>query len=117
VAGRVVFTADGHSPLGSAKRFAPLRRSFCKSWRNDKWRDLLLTFWFWLADGAAFLDVPMGEGAAMRLMLPPIIFEAAFGIDTPDDATPLDDEEDSEDSEGATDDESSDDEPEYLDDE
>jgi len=43
---------------------------------------LLLTFWFWLADGAAFLDVPMGEGAAMRLMLPPIIFEAAFGIDT-----------------------------------
>jgi hypothetical protein len=46
VAGRVVFTYDGHSPLGDAKRLHRLRRSFCKSWRNDKWRDLLLAFWF-----------------------------------------------------------------------
>jgi TIR domain len=81
VAGRVVFTSDGHEPLGDAKRLHRLRRSFCKSWRNDKWRDLLLTFWFWLAEGAAFVDVAMGEGAAMRLALPPMIFDAAFGID------------------------------------
>ena len=89
VAGRVVFTSDGHEPLGDAKRLHRLRRSFCKSWRNDKWRDLLLTFWFWLAEGAAFVDVAMGEGAAMRLALPPMIFDAAFGIDAPDDTAEI----------------------------
>jgi hypothetical protein len=116
VAGRVVFTSDGHSPLGDARRLHRLRRSFCKSWRNDKWRDLLLTFWFWLADGAAFVDVPMGEGAAMRLTLPPLTFEASFGIDAPDDAATIPDDEEAEVPEGEADDEGSDDEPEDVDD-
>ncbi len=70
VAGRVVFTADGHNALGDAKHLHRLRRSFCKSWRNDKWRDLLLAFWYWLAEGASFIDTPMGEGVALRLRLP-----------------------------------------------
>src|SRR5262249_20337193 len=87
VAGRVVFTSDGANPLGDAKRLHRLRRSFCKSWRNDKWRDLLLAFWHWLAEGASTVDVPMGEGALMRLRLPPMIFDAPFGIDIPDDQT------------------------------
>lgn len=117
VAGRVVFTADGHSPLGDAKRLHRLRRSFCKSWRNDKWRDLLLTFLFWLAEGAALVDVPMGEGVTLRLALPPMIFDAPFGIDTPDDsAAPPDDEDDSEPPAGGAEDEGSDDEPDDLDD-
>jgi hypothetical protein len=115
VAGRVVFTSDGNSLLSDAKRLHRLRRSFCKSWRNDKWRDLLLTFWFWLADGATFVDLPMGEDVAMRLTLPPLTFEAPFGIDAPDDAAALPDEGTEEtDSEG--DDGGSDDEPEDLDD-
>jgi hypothetical protein len=116
VAGRVVFTSDGHSPFGDAKRLHRLRRSFCKSWRNNKWRDLLLTFWFWLADGAAFIEVPMGEGAAMRLTLPPLTFDAPFGIDAPDDAAAIPDDEEAEGPEGEADDEGGDDEPEDLDD-
>jgi hypothetical protein len=76
----------------------------CKSWRNDKWRDLLLTFWFWLAEGAAFVDVPMAAGAMLRVALPPMIFDAPFGIDAPDDGA--DD----------TGDEGGEDEPEDLDD-
>jgi hypothetical protein len=87
VAGRVVFTADGHNALGDAKRLHRLRRSFCKSWRNDKWRDLLLAFWYWLAEGASFIDTPMGEAVALRLRLPPMIMDAPFGIDSPDDIT------------------------------
>jgi hypothetical protein len=117
VAGRVIFTADGHNPLGNAKRLHRLRRSFCKSWRNDKWRDLLLTFWFWLADGAAFVDVPMGEGVAMRLALPPLTFEAPFSIDTQDDTAAPPDDDEAEDSETGADDEGGDDEPDDLDDE
>jgi TIR domain len=115
VVGRVVFTSDGHSPLGDAKRLHRLRRSFCRSWRNDKWRDLLLAFWFWLADGAAFVDVPMGGQAMLRLKLPPMIFDAAFGIDAPNDTVAVpEDEEESEASQGEADDEG-DGEPEDLD--
>jgi hypothetical protein len=117
VAGRVVFTSDGHNPIGGAKRLHRLRRSFCKSWRNDKWRDLLLTFWFWLAEGATFLEVPMGEGAVLRLALPPMIFDAPFGIDTPGDGAVVpDDEDDSDASDGEAGEEGSDDEPEDMDD-
>jgi hypothetical protein len=43
------------------------------------------------------IDVPFGDGAHMRLRLPPMMFHAPFGIDTSDDtATADDDEEDSE---------------------
>ena len=115
VAGRVVFTSDGANPLGDAKRLHRLRRSFCKSWRNDKWRDLLLAFWHWLAEGASTIDVPMGEGAFMRVRLPPMIFDAPFGIDTPDDQTEPEDDGDGEASDGP-DDERSDTDPEELDD-
>jgi hypothetical protein len=117
VAGRVIFTADGHSPIGDAKRLHRLRRSFCKNWRNDKWRDLLLTFWFWLADGASFIDVPMGEGAALRLQLPPLSVEAPFGIEAPDDNTPSSDDDGDEDGGASADDEGSADDPDQLDDE
>jgi hypothetical protein len=116
VAGRVVFTSDGHSPLGDARRLHRLRRSFCKNWRNDKWRDLLLAFWFWLVEGAAFVDVAMGDGVAMRLKLPPMIFDAAFGIDAPDDRAHVPDDEETDASVGAAGDEGSDDEPDDLED-
>jgi len=111
-----VFTSDGHNPLGDAKRLHRLRRSFCKSWRNDKWRDLLLAFWYWLADGAAFIDAPMGEGAVLRLRLSPMVLDAPFGIDTPDDrAETPDDDEETEAPEGEPGEEGNDDDPEDLD--
>jgi hypothetical protein len=96
VSARIIFTSNGHEIYGDAARLHRLRRSFCKAWRNDKWRDLLLTFWFWIASGADAIDIPFGEGAHMRLKLPPMIFNAPFGIDAPDDNTP-DSDDDSED--------------------
>jgi hypothetical protein len=97
VAARVIFTSNGVELYGDAARLHRLRRSFCKAWRNDKWRDLLLTFLFWISGGVEFIDVPFGDGAHMRLRLPPMMFHAPFGIDTSDDtATADDDEEDSE---------------------
>jgi hypothetical protein len=117
VVGRVIFTADGHSPLGDAKRLHRLRRSFCKNWRNDKWRDLLLTFWFWHAEGANFVDLPMGEGIAMRLALPPLIFEAPFGIDAgADTGEAILDDDEAEDSEHWSDEDGAGDETGDLDD-
>lgn len=40
----VIFSKDGKNPLQSASVMHRLRRSFCKSWWNDRWRDLLLAF-------------------------------------------------------------------------
>lgn len=44
----VIFTADGQTPLVSKERMHVLRRRFCKSWWNDRWRDLLIGFVAWL---------------------------------------------------------------------
>jgi hypothetical protein len=96
VAGRVIFTSNGHDLIGDARRVHRMRRTFCKGWRNDKWRDLLLAFWHWLADGANFVNVPVGEGVSMRLGLPPMTFTAPFGVSSPTDAAVSDDEDDDE---------------------
>jgi TIR domain len=80
VAGRVVFTSNGQDLIGDARRLHRMRRTFCKGWRNDKWRDLLLAFWHWIAAGADSVDISLGEGVAMRLGLPPVTFTALFGV-------------------------------------
>jgi TIR domain len=86
VAGRVIFTSNGHDLIGDARRVHRMRRTFCKGWRNDKWRDLLLAFWHWLAGGAEFVDISLGEGVSMRLGLPPMTFTAPFGVNSLTDA-------------------------------
>jgi hypothetical protein len=45
----VIFTLDGITPLVSKERMHALRRRFCKSWWNDRWRDLLVGFVAWLS--------------------------------------------------------------------
>jgi hypothetical protein len=86
VAGHVIFTSDGQSVISEgAARLHRMRRSFCKSWRNDKWRDLLLAFWHWLSAGSTAIEVPLGEAVALQLCLPPMMWDALFGIESPSD--------------------------------
>ena len=83
--GRVIFSEDGVTPIDSAKRMHRLRRSFTKSWRNAKWRDMLLAFLHWLADGDGDLAVPAGGDAAVTLGLPPVVFMAPMSVALSDD--------------------------------
>ena len=53
----------------------------------------------------------------MRLALPPMIFDAAFGVDAPDDTAEIPDDEEAEAPEGEAGDEGNDDDPGDLDDE
>ncbi|MDR3474077.1 MAG: toll/interleukin-1 receptor domain-containing protein [Devosia sp.] len=85
VGARVFFTTDGEALVGDPRRMHKMRRSFCKSWRNDKWRDLLLTFWHWISEGKEHLDISLGGTAVLTLALPPMTFEAPFGILSLDD--------------------------------
>ncbi|MDB5825658.1 MAG: hypothetical protein JWR21_4362 [Herminiimonas sp.] len=55
----VVFTEDGTTPLEDKKRAHRLRMSFCKSWWQDRWRDML----------AAYLHYLRGESPALKIEL------------------------------------------------
>ena len=77
---RVIFSEDGHAPIDNPKRMHRLRRSFTKSWRNAKWRDMMLAFLHWLSDGNSSLVVPVGSDAALSLRLPPVTFSAPVSI-------------------------------------
>ncbi|HEX3116357.1 MAG TPA: hypothetical protein VHQ48_12820 [Bradyrhizobium sp.] len=64
----VIFTADGKNPIFSKQRMHVLRRSFCKSWWNDRWRDLLIAF-----------ALVIGESEEIRLCVGPTEF-LSFGM-------------------------------------
>ena len=84
--GRVIFSEDGERPIDSASRMHRLRRSFCRSWRNPKWRDMLLTFVHWLADdGNDALLVPVGANQTIAVRLPASSGWTPFAIATDDD--------------------------------
>lgn len=86
LSGHVIFTVDGRNPVGDARRMHKMRRTLCRSWRNDRWRDLLLGFLYWLNDGETELRVSMGDGADMLITLPTMAFDADFGLAPTDGA-------------------------------
>ena len=82
---RVIFTEDGVVPVDSPKRMHRLRRSFTKSWRNAKWRDMLMAFLHWLAEGETSLGIAVGSDTAMSLRVPPLTFTGAMSVVVGDD--------------------------------
>lgn len=62
----VIFTLDGLSPIDSKERMHLLRRRFCKSWWNDRWRDLLIAYVYWLGNGENLL-LEAGTNAVVQL--------------------------------------------------
>ena len=91
---RVLFTEDGRTPLDNPERMHRLRRSFTRSWRNAKWRGMLLAFLHWLSDGDTRLVVPVGSKTAFSLRLPPVTVDAPVSIVLGDDAEEEPDSED-----------------------
>jgi hypothetical protein len=65
----VVFTEDGKTPIYSAQRMHILRRSFCRSWWNDRWRDLLIAFVELIADETE-IHLPVGPNTSFAVGLP-----------------------------------------------
>lgn len=63
----VIFTEDGQRPLQSNTRMHALRRGFCKSWWNDRWRDLMAAYACWLAAGASQIELPVSDTLSIRL--------------------------------------------------
>jgi hypothetical protein len=77
---RVIFTTDGQNPVADARRMHRLRRSRCKSWRNDRWRDLVLAFAHWLADGSPTINLPCGSRPPIEVAAQPRIYSSAMRL-------------------------------------
>jgi hypothetical protein len=62
----VIFTPNGKSAVESKERMHLLRRQFCRSWWNDRWRDLLIAFVTWLSrtEGCALV---VGRTSSIQL--------------------------------------------------
>lgn len=67
----VLFTENGRDPLPSASRMHALRRGFCKTWWNDRWRDLLIAYVSWLGDDSQHMPFDVGAND-------PILVSAQF---------------------------------------
>lgn len=72
----VVFTLDGKTITGDAKSQHRARRSQCKDWWNDKWRDLTLAAVTYLTQGATTLSLPVSPETKLVMQWRPIKCES-----------------------------------------
>lgn len=70
----VLFSDDGETLWRSAPRMHRARRSQCKGWWNDDWRDRLLATMAWLSNGNQRLSLPLGESVVGELSTRPVQF-------------------------------------------
>ena len=99
---RVIFTTDGTTPVADAVRMHRLRRSRCRMWHNDRWRDLMLAFAHWLAERNDTISSSCGSNDPIEVSSQPRIyvsevrlvapFEEPSEPDTDDDRDDFDDE-------------------------
>ena len=92
VRSHVVFTEDGQTPL-EGRRAQQLRRSFCKSWWNPRWRDMLRAFVATVAGGADQAELTLSPDAAVSMATTPMRFEASVRVDDDDTLPPSEEAE------------------------
>lgn len=79
----VVFSDDGHEPWPDDGRQHRARRSQCKDWWNDKWRDLLQASISHLAAGAEALDLSANNGGSLSLLTNPLLLVSPVSYGEP----------------------------------
>lgn len=80
LSGRLIFSENGLDALGDVNRMHRLRRSFAKSWRNARWRDMLLAFLWWLAEGHSEIELRVSHKQRMVLALPTVTFRCPVSV-------------------------------------
>lgn len=68
----VLFSDDGETIWESAPRLAKARRSQCKQWWNDRWRDLIYGTVQFLARGADAIHLPVGSEVSLEVLTNPL---------------------------------------------
>lgn len=77
---RVIFSKNVNEPLANSDYMFQLRRSKTKSWRNPRWRDMMLAYIHHLSQGVNELEIDLGGGVTMTVSLPPIILSAPVTV-------------------------------------
>ncbi|MDO8291161.1 MAG: toll/interleukin-1 receptor domain-containing protein [Parvibaculum sp.] len=85
---RVIFSEDGLTPIEESGRSHRLRRSFCKSWWQDKWRDLMLAYLASLTSGDMLIRVPLSDVAYFEVGITPKLFTSPVTFSDPDRVSP-----------------------------
>lgn len=76
----VVFTEDGKNPIKDKGKMHRLRRGFCKSWWNPRWRDLLLLFLNLLAKGEGTFPIALSSKESLVLAGRPDILKSEYSL-------------------------------------
>lgn len=76
----LVFSNNGMDPFDDPRKAHRLRRSFAKGWRNARWRDMLLAFLSWIADGRHELHIPVADKKFIHLELPPADYKSSVTV-------------------------------------
>lgn len=106
----VLFSDDGMHLWESPSAMHRARRTQCKSWWNDDWRDRLLASMTWLADDDAAIALPLGDTVHAKVSARPVEFSSPIALNeqaldegaVEDGAYDDDDSEDDEGLEGAS---------------
>lgn len=77
----VIFTRDGETPMGDPKVQHRARRSQCKDWWNDKWRDMTLAAVSWLGGDERTIELSIGATANPTLEVRPLTCRSEIGYD------------------------------------
>jgi hypothetical protein len=80
LSGRLIFSDNGLDALADVNRMHRLRRSFAKSWRNARWRDMLLAFLWWLSQGHSEIELRVSHMQRMVLALPTVSFTCPVSV-------------------------------------
>jgi hypothetical protein len=108
ISAHVLFSDDGQHIWESKPRLHSARRSNCKSWYNDEWRDRLVGAMTYLANGTAQIDIPLSESTCIAVSTSPIEFESKITctpteqVYRPTEDADDDDEDDSNNATGET---------------
>jgi len=70
VRAHVLFSDDGRTIWSSADAMHRARRSQCKQWWNDDWRDRILASMAWLVGDGTSLNLPVSAGSATVVVDP-----------------------------------------------
>ena len=76
----IIFTGINGEPISSSARMHQLRRSFCKSWWNDRWRGFLRAFLSFASKGADEIKLPVGNNRSIVIGALPINFQSPTGL-------------------------------------
>ncbi len=83
--GHVLFSNDAITLWKSKDKLAKARRSQCKNWWNDEWRDRLLAVTMYLADEQGILSIPVASDLALTISRLPEVFESPVSYVDPAD--------------------------------